>query len=258
MAASTPRARLGRLTLAGEVIDATPSVPSPFRTLPSYVLTVVIDGRGRYRHPDGHEQSIAPGTITIVHPGQPHWYGTHGGARWTEIFAVFTGPLFDTLADVGLLPNDGPRKLRSISSTAVLRTILQAPNQSQLDAEHQLLAIADWLVGTSECQVGLSPAIAAATERLAADLTAIADLHAVAADVGLPYNTFRRRFTAEVGQPPLAYRNARRLQTAATLLRFTHMTLREVAESLGFTDEYHLSRRFRAQFGRSPRDYRNA
>jgi AraC-like DNA-binding protein len=226
--------------------------------LPSYVLSVVIDGRGRYRHPDGHEQSIAPGTITIVHPGQPHWYGTRGGARWTELFAVFTGPLFDTLADVGLLPNVGPRKLRSFSSAAVLRTILQAPNQSQSDAEHQLLAIADWLVGTSGCEAGLSPAIATATERLTTDLTAKADLHAVAADVGLPYNTFRRRFTAEVGQSPLAYRNARRLQSAATLLRFTDMTLRQIAETLGFTDEYHVSRRFRAHFGQPPRDYRNA
>jgi len=46
------------------------------------------------------------------------------------------------------------------------------------------------------------------------------------------------------------------VQTAATLLRLTDMTHREIARTLGFADEFHLSRRFRAQFGVAPRDYR--
>jgi len=80
----------------------------------------------------------------------------------------------------------------------------------------------------------------------------------VAAEVGLSYDAFRRRFTAQVGQSPSAFRTSRRLQTAATLLRVTDLTHREIARALGFADEFHLSRRFRAQFGVSPRDYRRA
>ena len=78
----------------------------------------------------------------------------------------------------------------------------------------------------------------------------------LAAEAGLSYDTFRRRFTAQVGRPPAAYRTERRLQTAATLLRLTDMTHREIARTLGFADEFHLSRRFRATYGVAPRDYR--
>jgi transcriptional regulator GlxA family with amidase domain len=161
---------------------------------------------------------------------------------------------------------------------AALRTVLRATPRSQLAAEHQLLAFADWLVDMADpadpvgqdgagdgepdapkrAGQGPSPAIAAAADRLADDLTASVDMRTVAAEVGLPYDAFRRRFAAEIGQSPLAFRNGRRLQTAATLLRLTDMTHREIARTLGYTDEFHLSRRFRAHFGLPPRDYRRS
>ncbi|MBO0885175.1 MAG: helix-turn-helix transcriptional regulator, partial [Mycobacterium sp.] len=82
------------------------------------------------------------------------------------------------------------------------------------------------------------------------------DMREVATRVGQPYDTFRHRFAAEVGQSPLAFRNTRRLQAAATMLRMTDLTVRAIARTLGYTDEFHLSRRFRARFGCSPSTYR--
>ncbi|WP_020576012.1 helix-turn-helix transcriptional regulator [Actinopolymorpha alba] len=255
-----PVTRLGQLVLAGEVVDEEPVMPSSLRVMDAFVISFVVDGYGSYRHADGHEQPITPGALTVVEPGQPHWYGTAPGERWTELFAVFSGPLFDTLAEVGVIKGVGPRHPRSAPSAAALRTVLSATPRSQLAAEHQLLALADWLVDTAEPggASGLSPAIATAVDRLAADLAAPISLRTVAAEVGLPYDTFRRRFTGEVGTSPLAFRNGRRLQRAATLLRLTDMTTREIARTLGFTDEFHFSRRFRAHFGLPPRDYRRS
>jgi transcriptional regulator GlxA family with amidase domain len=45
---------------------------------------------------------------------------------------------------------------------------------------------------------------------------------------------------------------------AATLLRLTDLTHREIARTHGFADEFHLSRRFRAQYGVPPREYRRS
>ena len=256
-----PLTRLGQLVLAGEVIDDEPlGMPSTLRVMEAYVLSVVVAGEGSYRDADGRQEPITPGSHTVVLPGQPHWYGTAPGERWTELFVVFTGPLFDALATAGVLVGAGPRYPRPAPSMAALRTVLRATPRSQLAAEHQLLALADWLLDTADPvgDSGPSPAIAAAVDLLADDLGARVDMRTVAAEVGLAYDAFRRRFTAEVGQSPLAFRNGRRLQTAATLLRVTDMTHREIARMLGYTDEFHLSRRFRAHFGRPPREFRRA
>lgn len=272
-----PATRLGRLVLAGEVVDAEPIMPSALRVMDDYVLSVVLDGQGGYRDAEGREERLVPGAHTLVPPGVPHWYGTAPGERWTELFVVFGGPLFDSVAGPAGFDSAGPRYPRPAPSVEALRSVLRTRPPSLRAAEHQLLALVDWLLDARDPQPPpgarprpdgarpqedvppdreLSPEVAHGVGRLADDLTASVDLRAVAAETGLTYDTFRRRFTAELGEPPSAFRMARRLRTAATLLRLTEMTHREIARTLGFTDEFHLSRRFREHFGVPPRDYR--
>jgi AraC-like DNA-binding protein len=176
------------------------------------------------------------------------------------LFAVFTGPVFDTLATAGVLADTGPQARRSTSSIRALRTLLCATPRSPLAAEHQLLSLADWLLDTAKppAATGLTPLVAAAVDRLSDDLDASIDMKALAAELGLPYHTFRRRFTTEVGLAPTTFRSTRRIQTAATLLRLTNMTVRQIASTLGYTDEFHLSRRFRTYFGVPPSKYRRS
>lgn len=262
LVSDAPPTRLGQLVLAGEVVDAEPVMPRSLRTLTGWVLSYVTAGTGSYRHADGRTEPIGPGSLTVVPPGVPHTYGTARGQPWTELFAVVSGPLFDTLHGVGVLVGSGPRVLGGAAGpsqrAAALRTVLGAAPRSRSRAEHQLLGLADWLVDTTEppAASGIDPAVAAACELLTADLAAAVALPAVAAAVGLPYDTFRRRFTEQVGQSPLAYRNTHRLRSAATMLRMTEMTIGEVAGQLGYADEFHLSRRFRAHFGVPPGSYR--
>ncbi|MGW6401547.1 AraC family transcriptional regulator [Streptomyces sp. NPDC055134] len=258
-----PVTRLGQVVLAGEVMDDEPIMPSSLRVMDQYVLSVILGGEGSYRDAVGRQERLVPGAHTIVPPGVPHWYGTDPGRRWTELFVVFTGPLFDSVAELCGLDVAGPRYPRPVPSIEALRSVLRTPPRSQRAAEHQLLALVDWLVDaadTGEAHTGsgpdFSPEVAHAVSRLSDDLTAGVDLQALAAESGLTYDTFRRHFTAEVGQTPSAFRSARRLQAAATLLRLTDMTHREIARTLGFADEFHLSRRFRAHFGMPPREYR--
>jgi AraC-like DNA-binding protein len=253
-----PATRLGQIVLAGELIDTEPIMPrTTLRVMDEFVLSVLVGGDGHYRDGTGRDERIVAGAHTVIPPGVAHTYGTDPGVGWTELFVVFTGPLFDGLAAQGVLAGAGPRYPRPVPPIEALRSVLRTPPRSQRAAEHQLLALADWLLDIDgPAESGLSAEVADAVSRLSDDLTGQLDLSTVAAGSGLTYDTFRRRFTAQVGQSPAAYRNARRLQTAATLLRLTDMTHREIARTLGFADEFHLSRRFRAHFGVPPRDYR--
>ena len=75
--------------------------------------------------------------------------------------------------------------------------------------------------------------------------------------MGMPYETWRRRFRAETGTSPYAHRAARRLAAATDLLVHTGLGVRDIAAATGFSDERHLIRRFREDTGLTPRAFRD-
>ena len=55
-----------------------------------------------------------------------------------------------------------------------------------------------------------------------------------------------------------AYQKERKLEMAASLLMTDpDLQLREIANALGFYDEFHLSKSFKQKYHISPREYRN-
>jgi transcriptional regulator GlxA family with amidase domain len=99
--------------------------------------------------------------------------------------------------------------------------------------------------------------IVRSTAALGADLGEPLDLRSVAASVGIPYETWRRRYRASTGTSPYAERSARRLAAATDLLVHTGLSVRDVAAATGFSDERHLIRRFRELTGLTPRAFRD-
>lgn len=250
-----PVTRLGQITLAGQVVDAKPLMPTSLRVLDDVVISVVTAGRGSYRHADGRVQDIVAPCLTVVAAGIPHTYGTAAGEAWTEWFVVGREPLWDLWAATGLLPpDDGPHPLSPSAHPEDLAALLGDPPRSPAAAERQLWALSAWLTSAGDDED--AGVWVRAERRLTGDLGEPLDLPRVAAELGLSYDVFRRGFTAHAGRPPLAYRNARRLEVAARWLRLTTMTHAEIARRLGYTDEFHLSRRFRAHFGVPPQTYR--
>ncbi len=67
---------------------------------------------------------------------------------------------------------------------------------------------------------------------------------------------FCRKFKLAVGEPPHAYVMRRRLERACHLMVTSALPLCEIALSVGFSDQAHLCRLFRAAFGQSPASWR--
>jgi AraC-like DNA-binding protein len=78
----------------------------------------------------------------------------------------------------------------------------------------------------------------------------------VAAEVGLSPSSLRRRFVAEMGMSPYHYFNTLRINQIKMDLAHTAQPLKKIAERLGFTDQYHLSRLFKHYVGVSPSAWR--
>jgi len=67
---------------------------------------------------------------------------------------------------------------------------------------------------------------------------------------------FSRKFKLAVGESPHGYVVRRRLEKACHLMTTSAASLSEIALSVGFSDQAHLSRLFRQAFGQSPANWR--
>lgn len=78
----------------------------------------------------------------------------------------------------------------------------------------------------------------------------------LAAQVGLPVRTLERLFRAYVGVPPKwVLRRFRVQEAAARAAAGTALDWSSLAHELGYTDQSHLIRDFKAQVGRTPAEY---
>jgi transcriptional regulator GlxA family with amidase domain len=82
------------------------------------------------------------------------------------------------------------------------------------------------------------------------------DVRWLAAHAGYSRFHFIRAFRAAYGETPAQYLGRRRIERACDLLPLANLTVREVAELVGFTSLAAFSTRFKANVGDSPSEYR--
>ncbi|GAA3231741.1 AraC family transcriptional regulator [Nonomuraea helvata] len=83
-------------------------------------------------------------------------------------------------------------------------------------------------------------------------------VESLAAQVGVSRAALARRFTAEVGEPPITYLSHWRIALAADLLRSTDATVGSIAHKVGYSGTFALSVAFKRRLGTTPSQYRAA
>ncbi|WP_284232393.1 AraC family transcriptional regulator [Mycobacterium antarcticum] len=78
----------------------------------------------------------------------------------------------------------------------------------------------------------------------------------LAAAVGSSRALFARRFTEQVGEPPISFLTGWRLALAADLLRASEDTIGSVARQVGYGTPFALSSAFKRRYGLSPNAFR--
>jgi AraC family transcriptional regulator of arabinose operon len=91
-------------------------------------------------------------------------------------------------------------------------------------------------------------------ERNLAGKVTLAD---IAAAVGLSTSRLAHLFREQSGQTPQQHLEGLRMQRASELLKRTGLSIKLIADSVGFDSQFYFSQRFKARTGQSPSGFRS-
>jgi AraC-like DNA-binding protein len=247
------------------------------RILGSYAVIYLLQGEGRFEDALGRRDRVRSGDLLIVFPDIAHSYGPDAGKAWVESYIVFDGPIFDLWRRRGMLdPKEPVWRLepaeyweRRFNGILGVQRAEHVVNHRVGDEEEGVTLqrvcllqqfLADARAHQRQRAIGTGHRDWLSQAKSAIDRSAFAepvDWDAVAGELAMSYETFRKRFAQLAGIPPAKYRIARLMDAACELLQQDpEAKLRQIALRLGFCDEFHFSRRFKQVIGISPSEFR--
>ena len=251
---------LGQVSLAGHFSKGRGIPMDKMRTFGRYALVYLLDGSGQMKWGRQAPESIRAGDLLFVYPEIPHAYGPRPGEHWTEFFVVFEGPVFDLWRKAGSLQPQWPiQHLPQIKRwlPRLEAVVARGPSATPTGMLRRVCRLQQFLsdIAKEPAPEAVTHAWLAKAQQRLLD-TPNAEAAQVARELGLSYETFRKEFARETGLPPARYQLRRRIDQARRLITERHLTNKEIAEALGFYDEFHFSRRFREATGQSTRAFR--
>jgi len=213
---------------------------------------------------DRREFAAGPGSITLYNPGQIQGGGAAEGAPWEFVSLYVTA---DQLAgDLGLAQVEFDRSL-CVQPDLAQRLAMAVKGALSSDArvrelhEEALLLLLGEVVGLSGVRLPGTAAtgkslIGRAQELLAEQLHQSVPLEQLGDELGLSKFHLLRTFQKETGLSPRQWAMQLRTRRAKGLLR-NGVAASEVAHTLGFADQSHLNRHFRAAYGITPGRYQS-
>jgi AraC family transcriptional regulator, arabinose operon regulatory protein len=217
----------------------------------------------------GHLHTVRAGELLVLPPDVPHTCGAHLSNPWTIHWAQAVGEnLREYLNELGVSAmaplawmGDDLQLARLFNE--VLRTLEQGSSfLNLLHASHTLAHLLAVMIqhrhertrDTSDSVQKVAEGIIYMSEHL--DQPMRVSALAALANLSLPH--FTVLFKEQTGCTPRDYLHLLRIHRACQLLRSSTLNVKEIATRLGYQDQFHFSRQFKAFQGVSPSEYRQS
>lgn len=228
-------------------------------------FSLILKGRGEFRR-GGQIYEVQSPCVITQWPGDDLEYGPPiPEETWDELYLIYSAKLMPKFKRSGLI--DLRRPIWPIANLVGVQ--LQIEELRVLASSDEPERVVDRVDRVAERLImeTLLPAGGIRDEThqfqellagLRRNLGSPTDFSQMAEECGMSASTFRRRWEEVVSLPPAQYLLQLRIQEACRVLAETTKPIHEVANLVGFEDEYYFSRRFRIRMGMAPREYRKA
>ena len=253
---------IGEITLAGTISKSQGIRRDRPRVYGQWAIVYLVAGSGYYHDARGIDVSLRAGDVILVFPEVAHSYGPEPGGVWNELYVCFRGPVFESWRDAELFDVRNPvfhwkSPRMGLEILQPFFSKLNQPGQSMLEAVTMWQQILSRIFAHRSAMDAREQRPAWFLQALDLLERAAADdgrtLRSIAGACGMSYENFRKKFTAFAGEPPARYALARRIERARQLLARHRFTNKELAEMLGFHDEFHFAKTFKKFTGKTPR-----
>ena len=235
------------------------------RTIDTYSVTYILEGRCRYIEPGAEDLQFGPGNLFFCFPDVPHRIEPVAGSQFSEVWVTFGGPVFDLWCSANLLDRrqfhfhlDPVEYWLGRFQSLFAGVGSEAHDQLLIVCALQSL-LAEMMSLQSQGRRSREDIEWLNAARLAIDSVERSEdleIPDIAFRMNMSYSNFRRRFVQLAGTPPGRYHMERLMQRACRSMSESSITNKELAEQYGFCNEFHFSERFKQIVGISPREFR--
>ena len=215
----------------------------------------------------GQLHTVREGDLLVVPPGAPHTYGSHASNPWTIHWVHVTGAnLPDYLRELGVSAQAPVLWMGEDLQLVLLFTeIVKSLERSTayLNLLHASHTLAHLLALIIRHRHELTRPVSDVVQKVAQTIIYMSEhldqplrVTELAALASLSPAHFTALFKEQTGCSPRDYLHLIRIHTACKMLRESTLPVKEVAARLGYQDQFHFSRQFKAFQGVSPSEYR--
>lgn len=233
------------------------------------VIEYVIDGRG-YLNVNGENYAATAGDVYILRKKTTHTYWSDAKVPWVKIFFNIRGSLAETLLDEYQLGGTGKVVLEAQGMEQDFRDMLEGlmdntiPQTDRFDkAAVQFLGILVKLT-KKQRETGIRRGKVVSVESEMNKLIEYITMNPrrIVSNQELADVIFRskdyviKRFFANFGVTPYDYQIQQKMFSARNMLANMNLSVKEIANSLGYDDQHYFSYMFKKRCGMSPTQYR--
>ena len=231
-----------------------------------HILIDCTEGRG-WISIHGTRTELNKGQFFIIEAGVPHTYAASESDPWSIYWLHFTGEkshLFQSIYNKVHSIDDSPEarfKDRLLLFEEIFQNLEMGYSMENLEYTTLCLwhFIASFRFISQYREVNKhrrGDVIQDAIKYMKSHVEQKLSLDEIAGHIGYSPSYFGQIFLQKTGQTPCNYLCQLKIQRACQLLDFSELRIKQIAEELGFYDQYHFSKTFFKHIGETPTQYR--